>query len=347
MKKRLLITGGAGFIGCNFVHYWAQQQPNDRIVVLDALTYAGDMDNLKPVAEHPNYRFVEGDICDTDLVEKLLHDEQIDTIVHFAAESHVDRSITGPDEFIRTNILGTHSLLKAAKKLWLDADSPVTHHRFHHVSTDEVYGSLAPDDAPFTESHPYAPNSPYSASKASSDHLVRAYQETYGLNTSISNCSNNYGPYQNPEKLIPTVILRILNGQPIPVYGDGSNIRDWLYVEDHCRGIAAILEQGTVGETYNIGGNNEWANIDLVKHICHITDQLINQSETLAVRFPNAPASRGQTADSLISFVTDRAGHDWRYAINSQKIVSELNYQPQQDFAELLTHTINWQIDTL
>jgi len=256
-----LITGGAGFIGANFVHYWLKNYPDSRVVVLDALTYAGNMDNLHAAQTNANFRFVHGDIRDYELVVELLRAEQIGTIVHFAAESHVDRSIHGPDEFIDTNVIGTHILLKAAKAVWLDnpdtvnrTPSTVLHHRFHHISTDEVYGSLGPGDPPFAETTPYAPNSPYAASKAASDHLVRAYHHTYGLPTTISNCSNNYGPYQFPEKLIPLVIVNILHGKDLPIYGSGQNIRDWLYVEDHCRGIDLVLRKGIPGQVYNIGG---------------------------------------------------------------------------------------------
>lgn len=328
--RNLLITGGAGFIGANFVHYWVRQYPNDRLVVLDALTYAGNLANLESVAEHTGYRFVHGNICDQSLVEQLLTDERIDTIVHFAAESHVDRSITGPDAFIETNINGTHSLLKAAKKVWLDGENPLASHRFHHVSTDEVYGSLEASDPAFTETTPYAPNSPYSASKAASDHLVRAYHHTYGLNVTTSNCSNNYGPYHFPEKLIPLVITNILQGKPLPIYGDGMNIRDWLYVEDHCRGIELVLNQGRRGETYNIGGNNEWANIDIVRLICQLMDEL-------------HPGARPY--ESLITYVKDRPGHDRRYAIDASKIMSELGYQPQESFETGIRKTIAWYLE--
>jgi dTDP-glucose 4,6-dehydratase len=257
---RLLITGGAGFIGANFVHYWIKKYPADRVVVLDALTYAGNLQNLESVAGHPEYEFIHGDIRNYDLVLSLLTKEKIDTIVHFAAESHVDRSIHGPDAFVDTNIVGTHTLLKAAKNTWLDSphslsSSPPPKYRFHHVSTDEVYGSLGPGDPPFSETTPYAPNSPYAATKAGSDYLVRSYFKTYGLPMTISNCSNNYGPYQFPEKLIPLLTLNCLAGKQLPIYGDGRNIRDWLHVEDHCRGIDLVLNKGRVGETYNIGGN--------------------------------------------------------------------------------------------
>ncbi|OGT20572.1 MAG: dTDP-glucose 4,6-dehydratase [Gammaproteobacteria bacterium RBG_16_57_12] len=325
---RLLVTGGAGFIGSNFVHYWLRRHPDDRLVVLDALTYAGNLANLEPVKHNPQYRFVHGNICDQALVEKLLVEEQLDTLVHFAAESHVDRSITGPDAFIETNIVGTHSLLKAAKNIWLDTRRQ--EHRFHHVSTDEVYGSLGPHDPAFTEETPYAPNSPYAASKAASDHLVRAYHHTYGLQVTTSNCSNNYGPYHFPEKLIPLVITNILQGKPIPIYGDGLNIRDWLYVEDHCRGIELVLQQGRVGETYNIGGNNEWTNIDIVKLICDIMDELRPRSTRSA---------------ELITFIKDRPGHDRRYAIDAEKTMTELGYQPLGSFETGIRKTITWYLE--
>lgn len=342
--NRLLVTGGAGFIGANFVHYWLARHSGQRIVVLDALTYAGNPSNLDPVKQFTNFRFVHGDILDTDLVADLLAEEQLETIVHFAAESHVDRSIHGPDEFISTNVLGTHSLLKAAKKIWLDR-SPRISHRFHHVSTDEVYGTLQADDPPFAETTPYAPNSPYAASKAASDHLVRAYHETYGLEVTTSNCSNNYGPYQFPEKLIPLVIANILDGKPLPIYGDGRQIRDWLFVDDHNRGIDLIIHQGRVGETYNIGGNNEWANIAIVKLICRLLDEQFTTNKNLAARFPKAPQVAGKSAETLITFVTDRLGHDRRYAINATKITDELGYSPAESFETGIRKTLVWYLE--
>ena len=340
--RKLLVTGGAGFIGCNFVHYWMNQHPSDKVVVLDKLTYAGNRANLEKVENLDNFQFVQGDICDQPLVEQLLRDNDLDTIIHFAAESHVDRSITGPDIFIETNVIGTHSLLKAARQVWLEEAKHKSHHRFHHVSTDEVYGTLGPNDPPFTETTPYAPNSPYSASKAASDHLVRAYHETYGLNTTISNCSNNYGPYQHPEKLIPLVILNILHGKSIPVYGDGKNVRDWLYVEDHCRGIEAILEKGRVGEVYNIGGNNEVANIDLIQMICELIDEKFAKEAGLRERYLESPAANGGKSASLISFVEDRLGHDRRYAIDARKVAGELGLEPRHQVNVGLAATINW-----
>jgi dTDP-glucose 4,6-dehydratase len=278
-------------------------------------------------------------------VTSLLIEERLDTIVHFAAESHVDRSILGPDAFIDTNIIGTHSMLKAARAAWLDRDDAPASHRFHHVSTDEVYGSLAPEDPPFTETTPYAPNSPYAASKAASDHLVRAYLHTYGLQVSTSNCSNNYGPYHFPEKLIPLMIVNALTGKPMPVYGDGSKIRDWLYVEDHCDGIERVIKAGTVGETYNIGGNNEHSNIDIVNRICRSIDQAFADDSSLAQRFPDAPASSGTATDSLITRVKDRPGHDWRYAIDAKKISEELDFEPGTDFDTGLERTVRWLLD--
>ena len=341
----LLVTGGAGFIGANFVQHWADKYPQDRIVVLDALTYAGNLSSLQSVSGHEQYRFVKGDIVDQDLVAALLREEQVDTVVHFAAESHVDRSISGPAAFIDTNIVGTHNLLQAARTVWLDCDNAPTSHRFHHVSTDEVYGSLGPTDPGFSESTPYSPNSPYSASKAASDHLVRAYHHTYGLQVTTSNCSNNYGPYQFPEKLIPLMIVNVLDGKPLPVYGDGSNIRDWLYVEDHVRGIDLVIKQGTAGETYNIGGNEERANIDIVKTICERLDEAFASEPDLAERFPNAPAASGGQSASLITSVGDRPGHDWRYAINASRIKNELGFSPQHDFATGLQKTLTWMLD--
>ncbi len=325
--RRLLVTGGAGFIGTNLVHYWVKHHPQDRIVVLDALTYAGNIANLDTVKDHPQFRFVHGNICDDALVNNLMAEERIDTVVHFAAESHVDRSITGPDAFIQTNVVGTHVLLKAAKRAWLDDKSWEGNCRFHHVSTDEVYGSLGLDDPAFTEETPYAPNSPYSASKAASDHLVRAYHHTYGLPTTISNCSNNYGPYQFPEKLIPLCIVNLLKGKPLPVYGDGKNIRDWLHVEDHCRGIELIIEKGKGGETYNIGGNSERTNLQVVETLCAIMDEL---------RPGGAPHK------TQIQFVKDRPGHDRRYAINPMKIKQDLGFDTKTDFRQKLGETLEW-----
>lgn len=327
--RRLLITGGAGFIGTNFVHYWMKKYPGDRVVVLDALTYAGNIDNLAPVRDEPNFRFVHGDVCDQPLVDRLMAEESIDTVVHFAAESHVDRSITGPDEFVRTNVVGTHTLLKSAKDAWFKDGTWQANVRFHHVSTDEVYGSLGPNDPPFTEETPYAPNSPYSASKAASDHLARAYHRTYGLPVTISNCSNNYGPYQHPEKLIPLMLSHGAQGLPLPVYGKGANIRDWLYVEDHCSAIDAILQKGREGETYNIGGNCEMVNLDLVKTLCGLLDELRPDS-------PHAPHHE------LITFVTDRLGHDLRYAIDGAKIRSELMWEPAETFSSGVRKTVRW-----
>ena len=337
----ILVTGGAGFIGGNFVHYWAERHPDDRIVVLDALTYAG---NRSTIADVDQAELVEGDIRDTSLVERLLRDRDVDTIVHFAAESHVDRSITGPDAFIDTNILGTNSLLKAARKVWLDEKSG-RDHRFHHISTDEVYGSLGPDDPAFSETTPYAPNSPYSASKAASDHLVRAYHHTYGLNVTTSNCSNNYGPYQYPEKLIPLFLLNALHGRDLPIYGDGMNVRDWLHVEDHCRGIAACLDKGVPGETYNIGGGAELPNLTVIERICAEVDRAFAEDPTLARRFPDAPAAKGQPTETLKTFVTDRAGHDRRYAIDETKARKELAYTPSRGFEEGLSQTLRWYLD--
>lgn len=343
--SRLLVTGGAGFIGANFVQYWLARHPDHRVVVLDALTYAGNIASLEPVSAHPAFRFVHGDIRDQALVEQLLRDEAIDTIVHFAAESHVDRSIHGPDEFIDTNVNGTHSLLKAARAIWLDADAPRAPHRFHHVSTDEVYGSLEADDPPFTETTPYAPNSPYSASKAASDHLVRAYHHTYGLQITTSNCSNNYGPYQFPEKLIPLVLINALHGRPLPVYGDGLNVRDWLYVDDHSRAIDLCLHRGRAGEVYNIGGNNEWTNIDIVRLLCRLVDAAFAEDPGLASRFDDAPPARGEPTDSLISFVKDRPGHDRRYAIDASFSREALGYVPAESFESGIRKTLAWYLD--
>ena len=323
--RRLLITGGAGFIGSNFVRYWIEKHPNDRVVNLDFLTYAGNLENLKEVEHHANYTFIQGDICDRALVDALFNKEDIDTVVHFAAESHVDRSIRGPEAFIKTNVNGTFTLLDVARTKWVDSNES----RFLHVSTDEVYGSLGENDPPFTETTPYAPNSPYSASKASSDHLARAYYHTYNLPVVTTNCSNNYGPYQFPEKLIPLVILNALEGKPLPVYGDGKNIRDWLHVDDHCRAIDAVLNNGRLGETYNIGGNNEIKNIDIVETVCRILDE----------RIPTTSPREG-----LITYVQDRAGHDRRYAIGAKKIKDYLGWEPRFTFETGVQQTVSWYL---
>jgi dTDP-glucose 4,6-dehydratase len=338
-----MITGGAGFIGANFCHYWLREHPDDRVLVYDALTYAGNRASLAALEDLDNFRFEQGDICDRERVSSLLREQNIDTLVHFAAESHVDRSISGPDAFIRTNILGTHALLEAAREVWLTGDG--RDHRFHHVSTDEVYGSLERDEAAFDEARRYAPNSPYSASKAASDHLVRASLHTYGLQVTTSNCSNNYGPFHYPEKLIPLCLTNILRGLTLPVYGDGSNIRDWLYVEDHCRGIEAVLERGRIGEVYNIGGNNEWSNLDIVHRLCDAMDARFAAEPALAEYFPSAPPARGGSSRDLIRFVEDRAGHDWRYAIDAAKAGRELGYRPRETFDSGIARTIDWYLD--
>ncbi len=338
----LFVTGGAGFIGTNFVRYWKERQPEDTVIVYDALTYAGNAGNLDGV----DADLVVGDICDTDKVLGILNDRAIDTIVHFAAESHVDRSISGPDAFVTTNVIGTHSLLKAAKTAWLDKGSGRPH-RFHHVSTDEVYGSLGPNDPPFHEKSVYEPNSPYSASKAGSDHLVRAYHHTYGLEVTTSNCSNNYGPYQFPEKLIPLFVINTLTGKNLPVYGDGQNVRDWLHVEDHCLGIDLVLKKGKVGDNYNIGGGQELPNLEVVEKICAGVDRAFADDVTLAQRFPDAPAAQGRASKELISFVEDRKGHDRRYAIDERKARSELGYEPQRDFPEGFQQTLNWYLSNV
>ena len=341
----LLVTGGAGFIGSNFALYWAKKYPEDRLVVLDALTYAGNRANLAALDDLDSYRFVHGDIGDEALLESLMLAEKTDLIVHFAAESHVDRSIHEPDAFIQTNVMGTHNLLKVAREMWLERDDAPAWHRFQHVSTDEVYGTLGPDDPAFTEITPYAPNSPYAASKAASDHLVRAYHHTYGLQVTTSNCSNNYGPYQFPEKLIPLMIVNALTGKAMPVYGDGSNIRDWLYVDDHCRGIDMVIEKGAIGETYNIGGNNEWTNIDIVKQICTLIDNVFASDIGLRNTFPDAPAASGKPTESLITYVKDRLGHDWRYAIDATRAANELEYEPVETFESGLQRTLQWMLD--
>ncbi|HIK45873.1 MAG TPA: dTDP-glucose 4,6-dehydratase [Leptolyngbyaceae cyanobacterium M65_K2018_010] len=328
--RRILVTGGAGFIGSNFVHHWCRTYPRDRVVVLDALTYAGNRQNLSDLEGVANLRFVQGDICDRELVDRLLREEALDTIAHFAAESHVDRSILGPGAFIQTNVVGTFTLLESFRQYWVAEGSPDSY-RFLHVSTDEVFGSLAAEDPAFTETTPYAPNSPYSASKAGSDHLVRAYFHTYGMPTLITNCSNNYGPYHYPEKLIPLMIINILLGKPLPVYGDGQNIRDWLFVEDHCSALDVVIHRGQPGETYNVGGNNEVKNIDLVYRLCQLMDELA----------PDLPV---QPAENLITFVKDRPGHDRRYAIDSTRLKNELGWVPKTSLDEGLRKTIEWYL---
>jgi len=328
----VLVTGGAGFIGSNFVRHLLQAEPQVQIVNLDLLTYAGHRENLDGLADPSRHRFVHGNICDADLVADLLRRHAVDTIVHFAAESHVDRSIQGPMPFVHTNILGTAVLLEAARRIWLaDDHKPADSCRFHHVSTDEVFGSLAPEDPPFSEATPYAPNSPYAASKAASDHLVRSYSRTFGLPVTITNCSNNYGPYQYPEKLVPLMILYALEGLPLPVYGDGKQIRDWLHVEDHCRAIRAVLNRGRAGETYNIGGGPQPTNLDVVQVLCEILDELL-------------PGSPHRPHASLIRFVVDRPGHDRRYAMDMSKIATELGWRPSETLQTGLVKTVQWYL---
>lgn len=333
--RRILVTGGCGFIGSNFVRRALGTLTGCRLVNLDVLTYAGKTENLADVAGDPRYRFVRGDICDRELADHLFAEEGFDAVVHFAAESHVDRSIDGPAEFIRTNITGTFTLLEAARAAWLRPStghrSPITGHRFLHVSTDEVYGSLG-DTGYFTETTPYDPRSPYSASKASSDHLARAYHHTYGLPVLVTNCSNNYGPYQFPEKLIPLMIQHAAAGKELPVYGDGRNVRDWLYVEDHCAALLTVLEKGRPGETYNIGGDNEWPNIEIVRTVCDLVDER------------QGPLPDGEPRRSLIRFVKDRPGHDRRYAIDAGKIRRELGWRPSVTFEEGIRRTIDWYL---
>jgi dTDP-glucose 4,6-dehydratase len=327
----ILVTGGCGFIGSNFVRLLLESDTPFRLVNLDKLTYAGNLTNLADVDSDPRYRFVKGDICDRRLLDRLFIEEEIDTVVHFAAESHVDRSIDGPAEFIQTNIVGTFTLLEAARASWQGEGRSAEGCRFLHVSTDEVYGSLG-DTGFFTEETPYDPRSPYSASKASSDHLVSAYHHTYHLPVLITNCSNNYGPFHFPEKLIPLIIFNALNGRELPVYGDGSNVRDWLYVVDHCRAIRTVLEQGVAGETYNVGGNSEKRNLEVVETVCDILDRIA------------APLPDGSPRRSLIRFVKDRPGHDRRYAIDATKIREELGWSPTVTFEQGIRSTIDWYL---
>jgi len=332
MKDLILVTGGAGFIGSNFILQWIASEPAS-VLNLDKLTYAGNLKNLQNVAAHARYRFEAGDIVDRDAVASLMAREQPRAIVHFAAESHVDRSIHGPDDFIRTNVNGTFSVLEEARAYWSGLSGTERGlFRFLHVSTDEVYGSLGPGDPPFSETTAYAPNSPYSASKAASDHLVRAYHHTYGMPVITTNCSNNYGPHQFPEKLIPLMILNACQGKPLPVYGDGQNVRDWLYVEDHCRAIRTVLARGGVGQTYNIGGRSEMNNLEIVGAICKLLDELRPGD-------PVVPHSR------LIAFVKDRPGHDRRYAMDTRKIERELNWHPEETLASGLQKTVRWYLE--
>jgi len=327
----ILVTGGAGFIGSNFVLNWVAEN-GEQIINLDKLTYAGNVNNLQSLQDHSAHIFVQGDICDSGLVKQLLKQYQPRAIINFAAESHVDRSIHGPEDFIQTNINGTFNLLRSANDHWSGLpDADKQGFRFLHISTDEVFGSLGPADPPFAESTPYAPNSPYSASKAASDHLVRAYHHTYGLPTLTTNCSNNYGPFHFPEKLIPLVIANALDGKPLPIYGDGRQIRDWLYVGDHCSAIRAVLANGRAGETYNIGGWNEKTNLEVVNTICEILDRL-------------KPKSAGRYADQ-ITYVQDRPGHDRRYAIDARKIERELGWRPAEDFASGILKTVTWYLE--
>ncbi len=326
MSKSILITGGAGFIGSHVILLFVNKYPDYKIVNLDKLTYAGNLENLKDVEKVPNYEFVKGDIVDDDFIFELFEKYQFDGVIHLAAESHVDRSISNPKEFIKTNIIGTLNLLNAARNTWKDSKEKL----FFHISTDEVYGSLG-DDGLFTEETSYDPRSPYSASKASSDHLVRAYYHTFGLPVVITNCSNNYGPNQFPEKLIPLAINNIKNKKSIPIYGKGENVRDWLYVEDHAHAIDLVFHQGNVGETYNIGGNNEWQNIELIRTLCKIMDKKLGRE-------------KGES-EKLITFVKDRAGHDLRYAIDSSKIQNELGWSPSLQFEKGLEKTVDWYLE--
>lgn len=335
--KSILVTGGAGFIGANFVPYFAKKYPEYKVINLDKLTYAGNLDNLSDAADCANYEFVQGDICDRELIEKLFKQNDIRGVVHFAAESHVDNSITGPKAFIETNLMGTFTLLDVARNYWMEAPHKVRagyeDARFHHISTDEVYGALG-DTGFFTETTPYDPSSPYSASKAGSDMIVRAYHRTYGMNVTVSNCSNNYGPKQHPEKLIPKIISNALSGKDIPIYGDGKNVRDWLYVLDHCKAIDLIFHTGKAGETYNIGGHNEKNNLEIVDAICKILDE----------RQPKK--SVGSYKEQVV-FVADRPGHDRRYAIDPAKIVTELGWKADENFASGIVKTVDWYLSKM
>jgi dTDP-glucose 4,6-dehydratase len=330
--KHVLVTGGAGFIGSNFIHFLLHVEPDVHIINLDVLTYAGSLANLKDLVDPNRHTFVQGDILDESLVNHLLHKHQIDTVVHFAAETHVDRSILGPAQFIQTNIVGTFTLLEAVRQYWLDEERlPIRDVRFHHVSTDEVYGMLSPNEPAWTEEIPYAPNSPYAASKAASDHLVRSYHHTYGLPTSITNCSNNYGPRQFPEKLIPLMIANAVEGKPLPIYGDGQQIRDWLFVNDHCEAILQVIKRAPIGETYNVGGGNQPTNLALVRTLCSILDDQV-------------PDSPYKPHESLLQFVTDRPGHDRRYAMDITKIGRDLGWEPREWLESGLQKTVAWYL---
>ncbi len=330
-RRNIVITGGAGFIGSHVVRLFVNKYPDYNIINLDKLTYAGNLANLKDVEDKPNYKFVKMDICDFEALYRLMQEQRVDGIIHLAAESHVDRSIKDPFTFVRTNVMGTLSLLQAAKLYWESLPEGYEGKRFYHISTDEVYGALEFDDTLFTEQTPYNPHSPYSASKASSDHFVRAYHDTYGMPTIVTNCSNNYGPYQFPEKLIPLFINNIRKGKPLPVYGKGENVRDWLYVEDHARAIDTIFHNGKVAETYNIGGFNEWKNIDLIKVVIRTVDRLLGNPEGYSL--------------GLITYVTDRLGHDARYAIDSTKLKRELGWEPSLQFEEGIEKTVKWYLE--
>jgi dTDP-glucose 4,6-dehydratase len=346
MMATLLATGCAGFIGSNFVPYFLQKYPNYNIVNLDLLTYAGDLENLKECEDNPNYKFIKGDICNRELVEFIFNEYDIQGVIHFAAESHVDNSIKNPEVFVQTNVNGTFTLLDVAYKYWMKKPfmykEQYLNCRFHHISTDEVYGTLSsnPNDL-FTEKTPYAPNSPYSASKASSDMIVRSYVETYGMNCVITNCSNNYGPKQHDEKLIPTIIRNALQGKPIPIYGDGKNIRDWLYVMDHCKGIDLAYHKGLKGEVYNIGGRNERTNLQIVNRICEILDEVYPIKNNSKFNIQNSTL---ESYKELISFVADRAGHDRRYAIDASKIENELGWKANENFDSGIVKTIEWYL---
>jgi len=327
----IIVTGAAGFIGSNFVLNWLKHQ-DEKVIALDKLTYAGNLENLKSVETNKNYEFVHGDIGDSKLIPKILQEHRPRAIINFAAESHVDRSIVGPDEFMLTNIMGTYRMLNAVRLFYDElGDKDQKKFRFLHVSTDEVYGSLSATDPAFNETHKYEPNSPYSASKASSDHLVRAWHHTYGLPVLTTNCSNNYGPYHFPEKLIPLCILKALQGQDLPIYGDGQQVRDWLYVVDHCKGIVTVLEKGAVGETYNIGGRNEKTNLEVVHNLCDLLDKL-------------KPREDGKSYREQITFVKDRPGHDRRYAIDANKIANELGWKPEETFETGIRKTVQWYL---
>lgn len=342
--KQILVTGGAGFIGSNFVKYWLASYPKTKIVVLDSLTYAGNIESIASEIKSPQCIFEKGSIMDRRLIDEILEKYDVDTIVNFAAESHVDRSISGAGSFVETNIVGTFTLLESAKSYWLNEHAS-KNHKFHHISTDEVYGTLTSKESAFTESNQYLPNSPYAASKAASDHLVRSYHHTYGMCVTTSNCSNNYGPYHFPEKLIPLAITNILSDRTIPIYGDGKQIRDWLFVNDHCRAIDLVIHNGRPGEVYNVGGDNEATNISIILSVCRAINDMFADNDNYVAIYPEAHNAAKGSCEELITYVEDRPGHDKRYAVDARKIRSELGFQVEKQLEQGILDTVKWYLD--